>query len=251
MRTKIMCVAISIALIVPPAQASSVVGATEYTQILNNIQLAASYVKHVEANVQLLMQYRTMIQNLIKMTPRALLDAAVQKLWKDENMRKVFSDLREVYVNGQSLAYSLKNLDASFKRSNPGYGKYSDLDYGKSYKDWSDNSFSAIQNATRTVISQTDDLENEGMMMQDLDDASKSADGALSAIQAGNQVGIAMIGQLQKLRVLQMSQMQAQNSYNLNKQNQESAKKEKVDKWVEKLNARKPAEPGDKKEWFK
>lgn len=198
-------------------------GATEFTQILNNLQLTASYAESAQQTVTQLNQYTTMLTNLKRLAPSGTLDAAAQKLWKDQRMTQVFKNLYSVVVNGQRVSYGLQSADDQFTRMHPGYGKYKNFDFQKGYKDWSDTTRNSVEGALRMSAAQSDDFDSEQELVMELSDRSQTAEGQLQALQAGNQVGIAMVGQMQKLRQLQMAQAQAQNSKELAEQGRKDA----------------------------
>ena len=191
--------------------AGGVADATEITQIMNNVQLVMAYVEQVEQTSTQLKQYQTMLQNLQQMTPSGQLDQAAVALWRDQNMNQAFMSLRTAVVNGQRVSYSLANLDQHFKRQYPGYG--GPIDFGVAYRDWSDNTLDAVKNATALMAVHADEFATEEGTIRELQNKSRSAQGQMAALQAGNQVGIATVSQLQKLRQLQMAQMQAQNAH--------------------------------------
>lgn len=118
-----------------------------------------------------------------------------------------------IVVGGQQMAYSLSNMDQQFRNLHPGYGNYSNgFNYGDAYRNWSDTTRSSVMGSLRMAAVQADDLQSERDLMIALSDASSSADGQLQALQAGNQIGVAVVSQMQKLRQLQMAQLQAQNT---------------------------------------
>lgn len=191
-----------------------IAGATEFTQIANNIQLALSYVEQTQQTITQLNQYKTMLQNLQQLSSGQLTGQVVRQLWNDQNMNQAFTNLRKIYIKGQQMAYTASSMESQFRRTYPRYGQSNGVqDFFQSYQDWSDNSLGQLMNATKTVTAQIDSFNTEEGMINELQSASESADGQLKAVQAGNQIGVAMVGQLQKLRQLQMAQMQAQNSY--------------------------------------
>lgn len=199
-------------------------GSTEVTQLANNTQLALSYVEQASQTVTQMNQYATMLRNLMRLTPSALVGMAAQKLWKDQGMNDTFRNLYSVYVGGQKIAYSLRNLDQQFHQLHPGYGNYGkSFDFQSAYRNWSDSSREATLGSLRMAAVQADDLQTEGDLIRELSDQSATADGQLAAVQAGNQIGVAMIGQMQKLRQLQMSQIQAQNTAALASQGRQEA----------------------------
>lgn len=187
-------------------------GSTEITQIANNTELVMSYVEQAQQTVHQFNQYQAMLQNLRRLNPSALVGTAAQKLWQDAGMNDSFRDLYRISVNGQRVAYSLQSLDRQMRSLNPGYGQYANFDYQNAYRNWSDTTRAASLSAIQLGTAHADDLQNEVELMGELREASSSADGQLKAIQAGNQVGIVMVSQLQKLRQLQMAQINAQQT---------------------------------------
>lgn len=189
----------------------AVAGATEPTQILNNLQLVASYAQQANQTVTQIQQYQTMLKNLLNMTPSQMLGEVAGKLWNDNNMSTAFKNLSTIVSAGQKISYTLSNQDQYFKNLHPGYGSV--WDFQNAYRNWSDNTLNSIQGALQVVSAHMDDFSNEQSMIQQLQQRSQSAQGQLQALQAGNEVGVAMVGQLEKLRQLQMAQMQSQNQY--------------------------------------
>lgn len=228
----IVLLAAALLLVCGRANATGIIaGATEFTQIANNIQLALSYVEQAQQTITQFNQYKTMLQNLQQMSPGQLTGQVVRDLWADQNMNEAFTNLRKIYVNGQQMAYTASTMDGRFKQAHPGYGQGNGAtDFFKAYQGWSDNSLYQLKTATRTVTAQIDKFNTEEGMINELQSSSDSADGQLKAVQAGNQIGVAMVGQLQKLRQLQMAQMQAQNSYLAGQQSAADSKTEGTEK---------------------
>jgi P-type conjugative transfer protein TrbJ len=190
-----------------------IAGATEFTQIANNLQLLMSYVEQAQQTVTQVRQYQAMLMNLRQMTPSSLLDASAQKLWQDQGMSQAFRDLRTIYVNGQKAAYSLSTLDAQFKAAHPGRaGMGKGFDFNKAYAMWSNGTKDAVNGALKVMAAHADDFDNEQSLMRELSAKSASAQGQLEVTQVGNQVGMAMVTQLQKLGQLQAAQIQQEGN---------------------------------------
>lgn len=208
----------------------AVAGATEPTQILNNIQLIASYAEHAQQTVTQMNQYQTMLRNLMQMTPSQVLNQSAQQLFTDRNMLQAFRDLRRIVVAGQSTSYTLANIDAQFKQQHPGYNGYGrGYNFGASYADWSDNTLNSVKNALSLMTAHTDEFESEQGMIDELQRKSQTAEGQLQALQAGNQVGIAMVSQMQMLRQMQMAQAKVQADYIAGQQSDADARKSGLD----------------------
>lgn len=199
-------------------------GATEITQIANNTQLAMSYVEQAQQTIHQFNQYQAMLRNLQKLSPSGVADTAAKKLWNDNAMNDTFRNMYRIVIGGQQMAYSLSNMDQQFRNIHPGYGNYGNgFDYLDAYRNWSDTTRSSVIGSLRMATVQADDLQSERDLMIALSDASSTADGQLQAVQAGNQIGVAMVSQMQKLRQLQMAQLQAQNTAALAEQGKRDA----------------------------
>jgi P-type conjugative transfer protein TrbJ len=191
--------------------AGAVAGATEPTQILNNIQLTASYAQQAQQTVTQINQYETMLRNLMNSTPSELLGQAAGVLWNDNNMTQVFKNLSTIVMSGQKIAYTLQNSDQLFHNLHPGYG--SAFDFQNGYRNWSDNTLSSVQNALSLMNAHASNFASEQAMVKELQMRSQTAQGQLQVLQSGNDIGVAMIGQMQELRQLQAAQIQQQGAY--------------------------------------
>lgn len=224
-RSLIALLATLVALTIGPSvRAGAIVGATEFTQIANMIQLLLSYVEQAQQTVTQINQYQAMLRNLQQMTPSSLLNQQAQLLWQDQNMTRTFGNLRQLVVNGQTLSYSLSNLDGNFRKANPGYKNYGNgFSYSQAYANWSDTTLGAVKNAIALTSAHADNFATEDGMMRELQNKSQTASGQLESLQSGQQISMAMVGQMQKLRQLQMAQMDAQNAFMAGQQNQADA----------------------------
>ena len=192
--------------------------ATEKTQWLNNGLLADSKREEIKQTLYQFNMYRAMMQNLKKSTPSSMLDSVALKLWNDNRMNDSFMRLFRVVVNGRQSAVSAETAFEIYRKMHPGYGNFGNFDYGQAYRDWSDTNRYAIESALRSTSINADDLVSEADMIRELQSQSRSADGQMQILKAGNDIGVSMVGQMQKLRQLQMAQMQAQNTVQMNEQ---------------------------------
>ncbi|MCY0853039.1 P-type conjugative transfer protein TrbJ [Cupriavidus sp. D39] len=210
------------------AQAGAVVGATEPTQILNNLQLVLAYAEQAQTSANTMNQYAAMLKNLERMTPSSLLDSAAQQLFVDKNMSQAFSDLRNIYSKGQQTAYSLASVNQQFKSNHPGYGGA--VDFSSAYRNWSDSSLSAAKNAIKLVTAHSENFATEEGMMNELAFKSQTAAGQLQAAQAGAAISLQMVGQMQKLRQVALAQVQSQNEFAAAAQSEKDAQQLGVEK---------------------
>lgn len=187
-------------------------GSTEITQLANNTQLAMSYTEQAQQTIHQFNQYQAMLKNLLRLTPSNVADTSARKLWNDNNMNDTFRNMYRIVVGGQQMAYSLSNMDQQFQNLHPGYGNYgTGFNYQDAYRNWSDTTRNSVMGSLRMAAVQADDLQSERDLVVALSDSSSTAEGQLQAVQAGNQIGVAMVSQMQKLRQLQMVQIQTQS----------------------------------------
>ena len=204
-------------------------GATEVTQYANHVQLLLAYVEQAQQTVHQFNTYMAMLQSLKQLTPSNLIDSQAFKLWQDNGMSQTFHDLYQVVNNGQRMAYTLQSMDSQLRSLSPGYGQYANFDFQSGYKNWSDSTRNAVVSALQTGKAQAEDFNSEGDMIRELTNRSHSADGQVQAIQAGNEIGVAMIGQMQKLRQLQLAQLNAQQMAKLNEEAERDARPKKYE----------------------
>lgn len=188
--------------------------ATEWTQVMNNIQLSMSYVQSAQQTVTQINQYMTMLQNLQRFGPSALLDAAAKKLWTDQNMDDSFKNLFTLVRDGSKLAYNMASLSEQLQTMQPpnfdGSG-LKNFDYAGAYRNWALSSRTSVDGALKVIGAQADNLKDEQKMMEKLQEQAATAAGQMQALKAGADIGIAQVNQLQMLRQLMLAQQQAAN----------------------------------------
>ncbi len=214
----------------PSAHATGLIaGATEFTQIANNIELVMNGITEAEQLATQYQQYATQMQQMKQLTGGG---PAMSGLFRDMvQNQQMFKRLASVVENGQRIAYSLESADSAFKRQYPGYGNMH-KGYGAMAKDLSNNTLGAINSAVSAVGLQADQIDSETDMVSELSRLSGSADGQLAATQAGNQISTAMVGQMQKMRQLQMAQMQAQGAYMAGQQTKQDVSDDALRKFL-------------------
>ena len=95
-----------------PTDAGVLAGvATEWTQILNHVQLIMGYIRQGLQLENELKTVRRAIETRAEVLPQQLFGPIQQDL----------SQLSQVVQGGQALAYSMGNLDAQFRNTFPGY----------------------------------------------------------------------------------------------------------------------------------
>ena len=174
--------------------------ATEFTQILNYVELAGQLEQQV-----------LMVENQLNQ----LLDMAKHGITiTDQLFGTVASDitnLNKIVQTGQSLSYTMSNLDGTFRLRFPGYS--SSTNYGQSYQTWSQTSLDSTLGALNAAGLQNSQFNSDEALLQTLQGQSQSAVGRMQAIEVGNQIAENQAEQLMKLRQLMMADMQSKASY--------------------------------------
>ena len=174
--------------------------ATEYTQILNYVELAGQLEKQVVMVENQLNQLADMAKHGITIT--------------DQLFGTVASDittLRQIVNTGQALSYTLSNMDGTFRLRFPGYSP--STNYGQSYQTWSQTSLDSTLGALKAAGVQNSQFDSDSALLQSLKSQSQSAVGRMQAIEVGNQIAENQAEQLMKLRQLMMADMQSKAAY--------------------------------------
>src|SRR6202521_6221916 len=122
--------------------------ATEWTQILNHVQLIMGYIRQGLQLENELKQYEEQLKQGM-VSPQQLFGPIQQDL----------SQLAQVVQGGQALAYSMGNLDGQFRSTFPGYS-YRTSGYFNDYKKWSQTSLDTTMNSLRAAGFQSKQLKN-------------------------------------------------------------------------------------------
>lgn len=193
--------------------------ATEWTQILNNFELAASVAKQTTMVINQAKQIANQIEQLKSISVFS------SGTWSEA--LTLLNKLRDVVHQGEAIAYSMSDIDKAFKTKYPGYVAPSD--YSNDYKLWTDTTLDSIRGALMSVGLQSNSFSSENATITTLNSLSDSAVGQTQAIQVGNMIANETVSQLQKLREIQMSQIQAQSAYMAHEINKEAADEANLD----------------------
>lgn len=207
---------------IPPAAAQwAVFDPTNYVQNyltqLRAVQSNVNEVRQIQAQLQ---QYDNMLRNTKSLDVRDL-DTAIDAL----------SRLDRVIGEGKSLAVTASDYDKAFKARFPGY--QATTNYSESFREWSETSRDSVLGALRVVSVQARGAMTEEQALASLRSAVASADGQKAAVDAGNQIALAQITQLQQLRELMVAQMQASGTYMAAQQQAEASKEASIRKATE------------------
>ncbi len=200
---------------VPAPTNAGVVGgvATEWTQILNHVQLIMGYIRQ---GIQLETQMQQFAEQLKqgRGSPQQIFGSIQQDL----------GQLAQIVQGGQALAYSMGNLDAQFRSTFPGYSS-STSGYFNNYKKWSQTSLDTTLSTLRAVGLQGQQLNSAQSVLAQLRMMSMGAGGQMEAAEVGNQIAEQQVEQLMALRQLMLVDLQSKQAYQA-----EQIQKEQADK---------------------
>jgi len=201
-----------------PTDAGVVAGvATEWTQILNHVQLVMGYIRQ---GLQLEAQMKQLTEQLKQgvKSPQQFFGSIQQDL----------GELSQIVQGGQALAYSMGNLDAQFRNTFPGYSSRTS-GYFNDYKKWSQTSLDTTLSTLRAVGLQGQQLNSAQSVLAQLRTMSLGAGGEMQAAEVGNQIAEQQVEQLMSLRQLMLVDLQSKQAYQAEQIQKEQADKAALD----------------------
>jgi P-type conjugative transfer protein TrbJ len=200
---------------IPASAAGQLVGATEFTQILNNAELVGlvgqsgvqidnqiTQIAHQIEQIQNQLRiYENMMQNTL-----TLPDHVWGRVENDLNR------LRSIVGEGQSIAFSMGNIDDVLKQR---FQSYSDFlaqplraeNFSAAYQVWSDTNRDTITGTLKAANLTAEQFTSEEVSMTQLRSMSQTSVGQMQALQVGHQIAAQQVAQIQKLRGLVSQQM--------------------------------------------
>jgi type IV secretion system protein TrbJ len=175
--------------------------ATEWTQLLNHVQLVSSYLRQGE-------QLEKEIQMVLDMTK----NSAVLPSQVFGPIASDLAQLANIVQGGRALAYSMANLDAEFRTRFQGWG-YSSRAWFTDYQNWSQTSLDTTLGTLRAAGLQGKQLQNEQTVLDQLRAMAISSDGRMKALQVANQIAEQQVEQIMKLRQLMLADLQSKQAF--------------------------------------
>ena len=187
--------------------------ATEFTQIANNIELVMQLAQQVEDYANQVEQLNIQLQNLEHLSERPM--EAINTL----------QQLSDIIGQGQVVSYAAMNANQQLAELFPGYGEYKNQELtpaviDQRYQEWSGQNKDSITAVLDGLGIQNNTLGQEDQNIDTLIDMSRSSNGNLQALQAGNLIAAEETKSLQRLRQLLMANSQLQANYMASEQDQ-------------------------------
>ena len=194
--------------LISTAAAALAGGASEVTQMRNELELISKYERQVEEYVKEGSQLQTQLTNLIK-NPEALLGAEVGGL-----INKIGEIMSKVNSIGITIAQIDKNFAGTFKNSMV-------MALANGFTKWHATSIDTLEAAIKSAGLQNEKFEDETAKIQALFNSSQAAEGNLSALQSLSAINSHMLKQMQSLGQLISVQNLAASTYMAEKTSQE------------------------------
>jgi type IV secretion system protein TrbJ len=177
--------------------------ATEYTQLLNHVELLHQYLQQVRMVENDLLRYSLMLRNS-QALPAQIFGPVSRDL----------QQLAQVVQGGHALAYSMANLDAQFRNRFPGYAHaWTSNAFYANYAQWSDTALDTTYSTLAGVGLQSRQLQDEQTILEALRQQARNPAGQMDAIQVGTEISEQEVEQLMKLRELMMLDLQSKQAY--------------------------------------
>jgi len=206
---RVILAALAGSMVMSTANAGSVAGnggATEVTQILNNVELvqqSAQMYQQVQQTLQQVQMMQSQLKNLL---------TAPQQLWGQA--QQDLMQLTQLVSQTQAIGYAAANVDQQFRQAFPGFaGSAGNTTYGAKYKDLITKAMGGLNSALQGAGLNARQFDSERSAIAQIQGMSGGSEGALQAVQAGNMIASQTVDQLQKMRQLLQTQAQAEANY--------------------------------------
>jgi len=184
------------------AQAAPLGGfATEWTQILNQVQLVTSYIRQGQELRQKILMVLDMAKNTLQL-PFQIFGPILAEI----------GALHNVVQQGRALAYSMANLDVEFRRRFQGYG-FRPGQFFAEYQNWSSTMLDTTFGTLKAANLQASQMVSEEGVLRQLRTMSQSSEGRLQAAQVGLQLTEHVAQQLMKLRQIMLADIQSKQAF--------------------------------------
>ncbi len=175
--------------------------ATEWTQLANNLQLVNAYIRQGEQ-----------LRHQILMTLDLARNSSTLPFQVFGPIMADIGQLASIVQGGRALAYSMANLDAQFRSRFRGWG-YNSRTWFMDYRNWSQTSLDTTQSTLRAAGMQSQQMQSEQAVLNQLRTMAQSSDGRMRALQVSNQIAEQQVQQMMKLRQLMLADLQSKQAF--------------------------------------
>lgn len=223
----ILCISCGLVGLPQENRAGSITGgATEVTQILNNVQLLLQVAEQIETYKKLVEQYADMLQNT----------DSLEAYFFDTGIDSIL-ELLNAYQTDEILVYTSETLEEDYSIKYPGYEEY--LEVGS--EGWTSQKISEVhsalsiqqeENAKKALLTARQagiQFNDENTLIDALKIQASSASGRKQALDVANEIALAGLNFNQKLRQLVLTQIQLQANHQAHEVQLREAKQARAD----------------------
>lgn len=190
--------------------------ATEWTQILNNIELLNQKRNQATMIYNQAIYIKNQIEQLKSVATYGQLD------WP--KAITIVRQLDSIIKQGENISQSMGQIDKVFKKQYPDYETPSD--YRKEYESWENTTRDIVKGSLRDAELNIRDFMTEETTMKTLQSMTENSQGQTQVLQASNMIAIEMVRQLQSLRALTASQINMQGTHLMSLENAKKAEEQ-------------------------
>ncbi len=212
----------------PPARAQSIV--LDPTNLVQNIIAAIQNITEVAQQVQQLTNEATQITNQIQQLQDMVNQAAQIGSPTWGQVQSTIAALANAVNIGQSLAYSLPNIQAQFQAQFPGY--VAPTDWNTQYQQWSQTTLDTLNGTLRSAGMNAGDFNNVQAALDSLQSANDSATGRNELMQVANSLASLQVEEMAKFRQLLALDINAQNVWKAHATNSDAASEAALQQFI-------------------
>lgn len=175
-------------------------GATEVTQIQNNVQLVVQYEQQVQAFLRQGLQLQAELKNLIQ-NPTSMLGPEVGNL---------INDVGKVMSGGMSIGWSMEEIDRNFATT---FKSPTAETLARSFTRWNQANTDTLEGALRAIGRHRSQFATDTDAIRALYNESQATQGNLQALQTLAKINTKQLEQNQKLHDLLLNQHTAEANY--------------------------------------
>lgn len=175
-------------------------GATEVTQIMNNVQLILQYVQQVQAYVRQGLQLDADLKNLIQ-NPGSTMGSDVNYL---------INGVGKVMGGGMSIGGTMEDIDRNFATT---FKSPTADTLARSFSKWNQTSTDTLEGALKAIGKHRSQFQSDNDAIRALYNESQATEGNLQALQTLAKINSKSLEQNQKLQDLLLNQHTAESAY--------------------------------------
>jgi P-type conjugative transfer protein TrbJ len=208
-------------------------GATEATQIMNNVQLADSYAQQVMQYQNDLLRYQTMIKNLAENPMGAIVP----------QLKALASNHARVMAGSKDIGSSMARVDQDFAAQ---FQSETAASYADRFRGWTTHSNDSLKASMLNAGLQRENFANDEAALDALVTKNQASDGNLGALKTLGEINAQQLQESMKLRDLISQQQIAQGTY-LASQNAKEQTKDDMNDAIGKSTATPSSTPSSRK----